>query len=158
MSEPPQSHSMSGSEQNDLLISQDAGRTRVLVVDGDGDTKDSLMLALEPKSFEIISANSGEEFSELVVQSAPDVIVVDLTMPGMDGLRVLRSIRQFSNIPILILSAVNKPNMTELALDGGADDFIYKPLSNGMLVASINNLARRARAVQRSLENNPGGP
>jgi two-component system KDP operon response regulator KdpE len=125
----------------------------VLVVDDDRDTTDLLRIVLEPKSFEVITANSGEAGIDLVRRFAPDVVIVDLLMPGMDGLKVLRAIRQFSSIPVLILSAVNRPNMAEQALDDGADDFMVKPMSSGMLVASIKMLARRSHAERCSRDN-----
>jgi DNA-binding response OmpR family regulator len=125
-------------------------RTKILVVDDDSDTTDLLQIILEPNAFEVIAANSGEEGIQLVQKIAPDVMIVDLLMPGMDGLKVLSEVRQFSKIPILVLSAVDRPNIAELALDNGADDFLIKPMTSGMLVASINKLTRRALAEQRA--------
>jgi DNA-binding response OmpR family regulator len=125
-------------------------RTKILVVDDDSDTTDLLQIILEPNAFEVIAANSGEEGIQLVQKNAPDVMIVDLLMPGMDGLKVLSEVRQFSKIPILVLSAVDRPNIAELALDNGADDFLIKPMTSGMLVASINKLTRRALAEQRA--------
>jgi DNA-binding response OmpR family regulator len=74
------------------------------------------------------------------------VMVVDLLMPDMDGLKVCREVRQFGCMPILILSAVSRPNIAEEVLNSGADDFLIKPMSSGVLIASLNRLARRARA------------
>jgi DNA-binding response OmpR family regulator len=132
------------------LYFQEIMRTKILVVDDDSDTTDLLQIILEPNAFEVIAANSGEEGIQLVQKNAPDVMIVDLLMPGMDGLKVLSEVRQFSKIPILVLSAVDRPNIAELALDNGADDFLIKPMTSGMLVASINKLTRRALAEQRA--------
>lgn len=140
------SHLMPELKHSGLLRLQEIMRTRVLVVDDDCDTTELFRLILEPNSFEVITANSGEEGIALVQRLAFDVMVVDLLMPGMDGLNVLQKVRQFSKIPILILSAVNRPNIAEQALNDGADDFLVKPLSNGVLIASLNKLTRRARA------------
>ena len=120
---------------------------KVLVVDDDRDTTDLFKIILESQSFEVISANSGKEGIELARLIAPDVMIIDLMMPDMDGLKVLRSIRKFSAVPILVISAVNKPNIAELALDCGGDDFLKKPFSSGVLVASVNKLARRSRTI-----------
>ncbi len=94
----------------------------------------------------VIVANTGKQGIELARSLVPDVMVVDLLMPDMDGLKVCREVRQFSSMPILILSAVSRPNIAEEVLDSGADDFLIKPMSSGVLIASLNRLARRARA------------
>jgi two-component system KDP operon response regulator KdpE len=158
MIESDLSHTLPELKNNGLLGFQEMIRTKVLVVDDDSDTTDLLKIILEPKAFEVITANTGEEAVELVRELAPDVMVVDLLMPGMDGLKVLRAIRQFSSTPILILSAVNKPNIAEQALDYGADDFLIKPMSSSMLIASLNKLARRARAEQKAQGSGGTGP
>jgi DNA-binding response OmpR family regulator len=147
------SHSVPTLKHNGLMGLQNMTLTKVLVVDDDSDTTDLLRIILEPMAFEVITANTGEEGIQLARNLSPDVMVVDLLMPGMDGLKVLRSVRQFSTIPILILSAVNKPNIAEQALDDGADDFLIKPMNSNVLVASINRLARRAR-VEHGAQSN----
>ena len=125
---------------------QSLASTKVLLVDDDSDTTDLLKIILEPNDFEVIVANTGKQGVELARTMNPDVMVVDLTMPDMDGLRVCREVRNFSSMPILILSAISRPNVAEEVLDSGADDFLVKPMSSGVLVASLNRLARRARA------------
>jgi DNA-binding response OmpR family regulator len=124
--------------------------TRILIVDDDSDTTDLLKIILEPNDFTVIVANTGKQGLELARSLAPDVMVVDLLMPDMDGLKVCREVRQFSSMPILILSAVSRPNIAEEVLDSGADDFLIKPMSSGVLIASLNRLARRARAEQNA--------
>ena len=136
-------------KNNGLLGFQETMQTRVLVIDDDSDTTELLRIILEPQSFEVITANTGEEGIRLAQNLSPDVMVVDLLMPGMDGLKVLREVRKFSSIPILILSAINKPNIAEKALDNGADDFLVKPMSSSVLIASLNKLIRRARVDQK---------
>ena len=131
--------------------------TKVLIVDDDSDTTDLLKIILEPNDFEVIIANTGKQGIELARSLDPDIMVVDLLMPDMDGLNVCRSVRQFSNIPILILSAVSKPNVAEEVLNSGADDFLVKPMSRNVLIASLNRLARRARAeIKAQLANGNG--
>ncbi len=120
--------------------------TKVLIVDDDSDTTDLLKILLEPNDFEVIVANTGKQGIELALSLAPDVMVVDLLMTDIDGLTVCREGRQFSSMPILILSAVSRPNIAEEVLNSGADDFLIKPMSSGVLIASLNRLARRARA------------
>jgi two-component system, OmpR family, KDP operon response regulator KdpE len=125
---------------------QPLSSTQVLIVDDDSDTTDLLRIILEPKDFKVIVANTGKRGVELARSLAPDIMIVDLTMPDMDGLRVCREVRNFSSLPILILSAVTRPNIAEEVLNSGADDFLVKPMSSGVLIASLNRLARRARA------------
>lgn len=140
--------------QNIALNSPALFPTRVLVVDDDRDTSELLKIILEPNSFEVTIANSGEDGIDLARRFDPDVMIVDLNMPDMDGLRVCQAVRQFSNTPILVLSAVNKKNIVSEALNCGADDFLVKPMVSSLLIASVNKLARRARAEQKAQEAN----
>jgi len=131
---------------NNHMDTQPLTSTNILIVDDDSDTTDLLKIILEPNGFKVIVANTGRQGVELARSLGPDVMVVDLLMPDMDGLKVCREVRQFSSMPILILSAVSRPNVAEEVLDSGADDFLVKPMSSGVLIASLNRLARRARA------------
>lgn len=131
---------------NNHLDIESLPSTKVLIVDDDSDTTDLLKILLEPNDFTVIVANTGKQGIALARNLAPDVMVVDLLMPDMDGLKVCREVRQFSCMPILILSAVSRPNIAEEVLNSGADDFLIKPMSSGVLIASLNRLARRARA------------
>jgi two-component system, OmpR family, response regulator MprA len=128
--------------------------TRVLVVDDDVEMTDLLKIILEPGAFEVFAANSGPEGIDLARQLEPDVIVLDLLMPGMDGWQVCKEIRLFSQVPILVLSAISKPGMAARALDAGADDYLLKPMTSGVLIAHLKKLARRARAEQEANKTN----
>jgi two-component system, OmpR family, KDP operon response regulator KdpE len=119
---------------------------KVLVIDDDNETTDLLKIILEENCFEVCTANSGPKGLDLARRLQPDVVVVDLFMPVMDGLRVCQEVRRFSNVPILVLSAIGKPGIAEQALNEGADDYLTKPMSSSVLIASLNKLARRARA------------
>ena len=120
--------------------------TRILVVDDDVEMTDLLKIILEPSTFEVFAANTGAEGVRLARELKPDVVILDLLMPGMDGWDVCKEIRSFSQVPILVLSAINKPGMVARALDEGADDYLLKPMPSGVLTAHINKLTRRARA------------
>ena len=139
---------------NRALDGQKASFTKVLIVDDDNDTTDLLKIILAPSDFDVVTANSGQEGIDLARKFKPDVMVVDLLMPGMDGLEVCKEIRKFSSIPILVLSAVGKPGITEQALNAGADDYLIKPMNKNVLVASLNKLARRAHAEQAAINQN----
>jgi len=121
-------------------------RTRVLVIDDDKILTDMLKISLEPDIFDVITANSGEEGLAAARQQHPDVIILDLVMPGINGWQIGKAIRESSRVPILVMSALDKPEVVTSALDEGADDFLIKPVSTEILVAHINNLSRRARA------------
>jgi len=122
--------------------------TRVLVIDDDEAMTEMLRLILEPNSFEVIVSNSGPEGIEAAQKTNPDVIILDLAMPDMDGWEVCQAVRSFSEVPILILSAISNPGMVAKALDEGADDFLLKPMTSSVLIAHLNRLVWRARGGQ----------
>lgn len=124
---------------------------RILIIDDDSDTTDLLKMMLESRDFEVLTANSGEQGIQLTRLYSPDILLIDLLMPDMDGLAVLQRVRQFSSVPILVLSAMSKPNIVEQALDRGADDFIVKPMNSSVLIASINKLVRRSHMDDRPM-------
>ena len=126
-----------------LPAGEETVQTKVLVIDDDIEMTDLLRIILVPEHFEVTTANSGTKGVELSRQIKPDVIILDLLMPVIDGWQVCREIRKFSQVPIIILSAVNKPGMVAHALDEGADDFLLKPVPSGVLIAHINKFTRR---------------
>jgi DNA-binding response OmpR family regulator len=118
---------------------------KVLIIDDDVDMTDVLKMVLTAAGFEVESTSSSTRAVELTRQVNPDVILLDLLMPGMDGWQVCRAIREFSQVPIIILSVFNTPSVLQQAFDAGADDYLTKPVTSGMLIAHINGLVRRAR-------------
>ena len=106
-------------------------QVKILVIDDDIGMTELLSLLLAPASSEIMTANSGPEGIELAKKHAPDVIILDLMMPEMNGWIVCKQIREFSDVPILILSAMDAPGVVAQALDVGADDYLIKPVSSG---------------------------
>lgn len=147
-------HSPTMTTNNRTMNGQKAMFTRVLIVDDDNDTIDMLKIILAPSDFDVATANSGQEGIDLARKFNPDVMVVDLLMPGMDGLMVCKEVRKFSSVPILVLSAVGKPGIAEQALNEGADDYLIKPMNRNVLVASLNKLARRAHAEKAAIKSN----
>ena len=133
---------------------------RVLVIDDDVAMTEMLRLILEPNAFEVIVSNSGPEGIEAAEKSNPDVIILDLAMPDMDGWEVCQAVRGFSPAPILILSAISNPGMVAKALDEGADDFLLKPMTSSVLIAHLNRLVWRARggkSANPELQGTKGG-
>jgi DNA-binding response OmpR family regulator len=122
--------------------------TKVLVIDDDDATTEMFKLILEPKQFDVHVVNTGPEGVDAAQRFSPDVVVLDLLMPEMNGTEVCREIRAFSQVPILVLSAVSKPGMVAQALDEGADDYLLKPITSSVLIARLKRLVWRARAEQ----------
>lgn len=117
--------------------------TKILVIDDDVAITELMSMLLKTHGFDVITANSGSEGISLAREKNPSVVLLDLMMPDVDGWQVSKAIRTFSNVPILILSAINDPRMVASVLDAGADDFLVKPVPSGVLVAHIRKMVRR---------------
>jgi DNA-binding response OmpR family regulator len=117
--------------------------TKILVIDDDVAITELMSMLLKTHGFDVITANSGSEGIGLAREKNPGVVLLDLMMPDVDGWQVSKAIRVFSNVPILILSAINDPRMVASVLDAGADDFLVKPVPSGVLVAHIRKMVRR---------------
>jgi two-component system, OmpR family, KDP operon response regulator KdpE len=119
--------------------------TRVLVVDDDPALLRALRVALNHAGYEVVTASNGEQGITETAVSAPDVIVLDLGLPDIDGLAVCRRIRQWSEVPIIVLSATAAELRKVAALDGGADDYVTKPFGMAELEARIRTALRHRR-------------
>jgi len=124
---------------------------KILVIDDDYEIIEFLKIILEPKYFDLFTTISGIDGIFLTEEKEPDLIILDILMPDINGLRVCTKIRRFSNVPILVLSAIGEPEMIAKALDAGADDYLVKPITKNLLLASVNKLTRRARAEQEAI-------
>lgn len=122
---------------------------KLLVIDDDAAVTDLLTLLLKSQGFEVFATNNSTEGLAMIREVQPDLVILDLMMPEMDGWEVCRSVRQFSQVPIIILSALNDPSMIASVLDAGADDYLTKPTPSRVLVAHINRLTKR-NGTQRS--------
>jgi two-component system KDP operon response regulator KdpE len=100
-------------------------------------------LLLQTQGYDVVTTNSSVEGVKLAAESNPHIILLDLMMPELDGYQVCKAIRKFSNVPILVLSAVGDPSMIASALDSGADRFLSKPVPTSVLIAHIKKMARR---------------
>lgn len=116
---------------------------KILIIDDDPAMIELLTMLLETTAAELISSETGKGGVELVRQDSPDIIILDLMMPEMDGWQVCKEVRAFSDIPILVLSALDSPGVVATALDAGADDYLIKPVPSGVLIAHLNNLLKR---------------
>jgi DNA-binding response OmpR family regulator len=122
--------------------------TQILVIDDDVAITELMSMLLKTHGFDVITCNSGADGVKLAETNKPDAILLDLMMPDVDGWQVCKSIRAFSNTPILVLSAINDPRMVASVLDAGADDFLVKPVPSGVLVAHIRKMVRRTEVTQ----------
>lgn len=116
---------------------------KILVADDEAEIRDILRLYLEKDGYEVLEAADGMEAMEVCRQEKPDLAVLDIMMPGIDGYRVLQNIRENSNIPVIILSAKGSDSDKILGLDLGADDYIVKPFVPLEAVARVNSNIRR---------------
>jgi two-component system KDP operon response regulator KdpE len=117
--------------------------TRVLVVDDEAPLVRALAINLRARGFEVETAPDGTTALELVAKVRPDVVVLDLGLPDLDGLEVLAGIRGWSPVPVVVLSARTTGDEKVDALDAGADDYVTKPFDLNELVARVRAAARR---------------
>ena len=119
------------------------GRRRVLIVEDDHKTADIVRLYLEKDGYDVACSHDGKEGLEAVRSSPPDLVVLDLLLPGMSGLDVCRAIRSEFDLPIIVLTALSTEQDKLDGLDLGADDYITKPFSPRELAARVRAVLRR---------------
>lgn len=123
----------------------------ILIVEDDQQTRHFLKNSLSHKGWRTIEADSGKAGLAIAKSEHPDMVILDLGLPDMDGISVTKRLRQFSDLPILILSARSQEQNKIMALDAGADDYLTKPFGRGELDARLRALLRRvARAMNNS--------
>jgi two-component system, OmpR family, KDP operon response regulator KdpE len=120
---------------------------KVLVIDDDPSLLRALRLALRAGGHDVLTAANGEQGMSQAAVATPDVIVLDLGLPDIDGLEVCRRIRQWSDAPVIVLSATDTEDRKVAALDGGADDYMTKPFGMAELEARIRTAIRHRRPV-----------
>jgi two-component system, OmpR family, KDP operon response regulator KdpE len=123
---------------------------RILVIDDEEQIRRALKSVLQVREYSVDLAETGEEGLELAAERSPDIIVLDLSLPGMSGLEVCARLRDWYHGPILILSVRNADADKIAALDLGADDYLTKPFSSGELLARIRALLRRIHGQDSS--------
>ena len=118
--------------------------THILVVDDEIEIVRALRSGLTAHGYKVFTASSGEEAFEITSRHRPDLLLLDLLLPGMSGLEVCRRMREESNIPIIVLSVKGAERNKVEALDLGADDYLTKPFSLNELLARVRSVLRRA--------------
>ena len=117
---------------------------RILVVDDEPQITRVLRASLASSGYDVLLARDGVEAFDLFRESTPDLVITDLFMPRMDGIELTRSIRQMSEVPIIVLSVREQETMKIAALDEGADDYVTKPFSTQELLARVRAQLRRS--------------
>jgi DNA-binding response OmpR family regulator len=119
--------------------------SRVLVVDDEPQIRRALAINLRARGYEVDLASTGEEALEQAAQRHPDVVILDLGLPGVDGIQVIRGLRGWSPVPIIVLSVREQEADKVAALDAGADDYVTKPFGINELLARLRAAVRRAK-------------
>lgn len=121
-------------------------KPKILVVDDEDRSLRLVEAMLAPEGYEVVLAHSGEEGLEKIRDTCPDIVLLDIMMPGMNGYEVLRILRQRYNIPVIMLTAKKEVTSAINSLHLGADDYVRKPFRKGELLARIRAKLRRAES------------
>ncbi len=119
--------------------------TRILAVEDDERIRSAVKLALEDEGWTVDEAESGEEAIEKFARSNPDVVLIDIMLPGIDGFELCRTLRRTSDVPVVMVTARNDTHDVVAGLEAGADDYLTKPFAPKELSARIRALLRRIR-------------
>ena len=126
----------------------------ILVVDDDHKILRLLRIELTAQGFQVIMAERGEDALQLVERQRPDLVVLDIIMPGMDGLEVLKRVRESSGVPVILLTAKGTDADKILGLELGADDYVPKPFNPEELTARVRAVLRRSQARETPTNGN----
>ena len=129
-----------------------ATQDHILIVDDDAETRSLLQEYLQRQGYRVTSAADGKALRGALVTGRPDLIVLDLMLPGEDGLQLCRDLRTRSNLPVIMLTARGEETDRIVGLEMGADDYLAKPFNPRELLARIKSVLRRARSLPGNLE------
>ncbi len=122
--------------------------TRVLVVDDEAPMRRALATNLKARGYDVDAVETGEQALDLAARHHPDVVLLDLGLPGIDGLEVIEGLRGWTHVPIVVLSARGAERDKVAALDAGADDYVAKPFGMDELLARLRAAVRRATPAE----------
>jgi two-component system, OmpR family, KDP operon response regulator KdpE len=131
--------------------------TRILVIDDDIQIRQLLKLSLEKRGYKVFSAENGEEGLSQVAAVKPDIVLLDLGLPKLDGTAMLKELRRWSAVPVIVLSVKNAEDDIVSLLNLGADDYMTKPFNTGELVARIQVALRHSTPIENDLIMKAGG-
>ena len=120
-------------------------KDKVLIVEDEQSISNFISTVLSANNYDTLTASGGEEALSMITSHCPDLIILDLGLPDMDGMEILRSVRSWSNLPVIVVSARTHEHDKVSALDAGADDYIEKPFGTSELLARIRTAIRHTR-------------
>lgn len=123
---------------------------RILIVEDDLTLQETLVYNLQKQGYQVLTSSNGNDAIEVIQKDVPDLILLDIMLPGMDGFEVCRKIRQNYTTPILMLTARDDEIDRVVGLEVGADDYLTKPFSMRELIARVKALLRRAHIIEES--------
>lgn len=129
-----------------------SNRKRILVVEDEPDTVLILKHVLRSGGYNVLGATSGQEALKKFSEVKPDLVLLDLMMPGMDGWETYHYLRQMSDVPVMILSAVSNKDEVVRALRMGVDDYLTKPFVNAEVVARVDAILRRVKGSNQEID------
>lgn len=121
---------------------------KIVVVDDEKPIADILQFNLEKEGYEVLTANDGDEALELILKEVPDLVLLDIMLPGKDGMEICREVRKSHDMPIIMLTAKDDEIDKVLGLELGADDYVTKPFSTRELIARVKANLRRKVPVE----------
>lgn len=127
--------------------------TRILVVDDEPRYQQLLRVNLEAENYEVMCAGNGEEALEMVASKNPDLVILDIIMPVLGGIATCERLRQFSNLPVIMLTAKGEEQDRVGGLNAGADDYVVKPFSADELIARVKAVLRRSQTTEHGIPN-----
>jgi len=122
-------------------------KEQILIVDDEPRFVRLIEANLETEGYQVLKASNGKEAVEATVANKPDLVLLDVMMPEMDGFQACARIREFSNVPIIMLTAKGEEDQRIKGLNLGADDYIVKPFSAGEMLARVRSVLRRAKTA-----------
>lgn len=132
-----------------------ADKQKILIVDDDGNIAELISLYLMKECYNTVIAEDGEQAVEMAEKENPDLILLDIMLPGIDGYEVIRRVRKTSNVPIIMLSAKGETFDKVLGLELGADDYMVKPFDSKEMVARVKAVLRRKGTAQEPEQEAP---
>lgn len=121
---------------------------KIVVVDDEKPIADILQFNLEKEGYDVLTANDGDEALELILKEVPDLVLLDIMLPGKDGMEICREVRKSHDMPIIMLTAKDDEIDKVLGLELGADDYVTKPFSTRELIARVKANLRRKVPVE----------
>jgi len=132
-------------------------KDRILVVEDDKRINNFFKTILEANNYDVLMARTGAEAYSMITSQCPDVVILDLGLPDMDGMNILKNVREWSSMPVIVVSARTHEKDKVEALDLGADDYITKPFGTSEFLARIRMALRHSRAIYLNQGGAPTG-